>query len=230
MELHRIGSPADGGYISPSPSFSQACFSAGVETNVDFELEIAQLGIKTYMIDHSISLPPVDYELFHFTKKALSGKSSESDNLVLLDHWINEKEPNTHDLIIKIDIEGSEWDVLEKVPTSTLSKTKILIVEFHWMAAVKHKQALSKIRLLLEKLLDTFDLIHVHPNNCARDIEIFNTTVPEVFEATFVQKSFNQPGDTVYSGLKLDSDNSHWSPSITLADYWPPISKTNNSQ
>jgi hypothetical protein len=220
LDFRRIGSIADGGYIVPALSSFSACFSAGVETNVDFELEIAEQSVKTYLIDFSIDHPPQDHNLFHFTKKVLSGTSSNSGTFVSLSDWIDQHEPGAVNLLVKIDVEGSEWEIIENTQDQTLSKIAVLIIEFHWLEAVRQKPGFEKTKLVFEKLLQTFDLVHVHPNNCSTKIEVFGKEMPQVFEATFISKSLNQKSNKTYSGFHLDHDNCVNRPSISLDQFW----------
>jgi uncharacterized protein (DUF2126 family) len=63
--LIRLGSKIDGGYVLPdllTPDL--VCFSAGVHLNSDFELDLANRGIKPHLIDFSVAGPAVSHELF----------------------------------------------------------------------------------------------------------------------------------------------------------------------
>ena len=77
VELVRIGSDHDGGYLVP-PDFDgiRACFSPGVANSADFELAMAGMGIPCHMADYSVTAPPVAHPLFDFERKFLGDQTS----------------------------------------------------------------------------------------------------------------------------------------------------------
>jgi len=80
-------------------------------------------------------------------------------------------------IILKIDIEGSEFDIIEQVVEFS-SQTLILIIEFHEILKQK-----DKFKTSLELLKSKFSLIHTHVNNYG---EIDDFSIPNVCEFTFV--------------------------------------------
>ena len=83
-------------------------------------------------------------------------------------------------IILKIDIEGSEFDIIEQV-VEFISQTLILIIEFHEILKQK-----VKFKTSLELLKSKFSLIHTHVNNYG---EIDEFSIPNVCEFTFINQN-----------------------------------------
>jgi hypothetical protein len=69
-ELIRIGGQRDGGYLIPNDLDGiEYCFSPGVNTVSDFENDLADRGIKSFLADYSVDGPAVLRPEFRFDKK-----------------------------------------------------------------------------------------------------------------------------------------------------------------
>jgi hypothetical protein len=86
-------------------------------------------------------------------------------------------------IILKIDIEGSEFDIIEQVIEFS-SQTLVLIIEFHEI--LKQKE---KFKTSLELLKSKFLLIHTHVNNYG---EINEFSIPNVCEFTFINHNMHR--------------------------------------
>jgi hypothetical protein len=80
-------------------------------------------------------------------------------------------------IILKIDIEGSEFDIIEQVIEFS-SQTLVLIIEFHEILKQK-----DEFKNSLELLKSKFLLIHTHVNNYG---EIDELSIPNICEFTFI--------------------------------------------
>ena len=87
-------------------------------------------------------------------------------------------------LVIKMDVEGAEWDTFLATPDSVFEQTDQLIMEFHGVDDERYLRA-------VEKLKRFFVFAHLHYNNygCKRGVEPFNGWV---FEALLVNKRIAQ--------------------------------------
>ena len=86
--------------------------------------------------------------------------------------------------LLKIDIEGSEYEIIEDIVKNN-TKIKMLIIEFHWINKNKKKFINS-----IKKLKKKFDIVHLHVNNYRplnSSDEIF-----DVIEITMVHKNTNK--------------------------------------
>ena len=94
------------------------------------------------------------------------------------------KKTNNKKNLLKIDIEGSEYKVIDHIIKNHL-KVKMLVIEFHWIN--KNKNLFIKS---VKKLKKKFDIIHIHVNNykSMKSSDDFF----DVIEITFVHKNANK--------------------------------------
>ena len=87
----------------------------------------------------------------------------------------------SNNVIFKIDIEGDEYSLIDEIEKhSKLIDT--LIIEFHEIDQNENIFVYG-----LKKLLDNFDIIHIHGNNHCKDMIL---GLPTVVEITFNNKKF----------------------------------------
>lgn len=168
-KLIRVGGKRDGGYVmlTPPPITSAQqpiALSLGVSDYSPWDLEMAQKGFKVIEYDGSIEKGPYNYPNITFYKKFIGTKNDENTitlSQVLKDNNLDEKLPN----ILQCDIENHEWDMLESVDISLLSKYfSQIIFEFHGLNPEEKDGAQKRLRLL-QKINEYFVPIHTHLNN-----------------------------------------------------------------
>jgi len=91
-------------------------------------------------------------------------------------------------IILKIDIEGSEYKIIEQILDSS-SQTLVLIIEFHEILIQN-----DKFKTSLELLKSKFSLIHTHVNNYG---EIDEFSIPDVCEFTFINRNIHRENGKV---------------------------------
>ncbi len=187
-ELIRIGDNCDGGYLVPNDLEGiEACFSPGVAETASFELEMARRGIKSYLADHSVESAPVQNELFFFEKKFLGNQ--ENETYMTLDNWVNgNSDDKKRDLVLQMDIEGCEYDVLLDTSPETLSRFRIIIIEFHRLISLTEPFGYKNISACFNRLLKTHAIVHIHPNSCARVFRTGRYVIPDLMEFTFLRR------------------------------------------
>ena len=129
--LIRMGGPTgDGGYLLPDVLDDiKYCFSPGVGLTSEFETQVKERGIKSFLADYTVDGPAAK-NLFNFEKKFI--KSYNSENSITFDDWIkNSVKPIDKDFLVQMDIEGSEYEVINSISNSNLEKIKIMVIEFH---------------------------------------------------------------------------------------------------
>ena len=217
--LVRLGSETDGGYVLPDLlSPDMVCFSAGVHTNSDFESDLAKRGIKSHLIDFSVAGPAVNNELFSFERKFLSSVTF-LDSHVNLDDWVGKLESD-QELLLKMDIEGSEWAVLSSASSDTLERFNLMVIEFHGLDRLGLAGPFSIMNRVLNRILERFDIVNAHPNNYRGESIFFGARVPEVLEITFVNKRLNISGVSVSSQLRAPNlPNNPEAKELQLDDY-----------
>lgn len=185
-ELIRVGSRNDGGYLIPNDLVGiEACFSPGVGWTTDFEDDLLQkFGIKSFLAD--VTAPA---ECGHERDDVYIG-AGDHGRVVSLSSWIASKQvPGGADLILQMDIEGSEWLALGAASDETLRSFRILVIEFHYLERLVENWFREEIALpLFEKLNSQFVLVHAHPNNAVDEVCIGNIRFPRVIEATYMRR------------------------------------------
>jgi Methyltransferase FkbM domain len=187
-ELIRIGGDADGGYLIPNDLEGvEYCFSPGVGATADFESHLATLNIKSFLADYSVDSPPVARPEFTFDKKFLGATDNKTS--FTLKSWKDKYlAANVHDLLLEMDIEGSEYEVILSTPSEQLSDFRIMVIEFHFLEKMFEPFAYSVFRTCFGKILEHFHVAHIHPNNCCGSVRRRGIEVPRIMEFTFYNK------------------------------------------
>lgn len=187
IELVRFGGAHDGGYLIPDDLEGvAACFSAGVGDVADFECDMANRGIKCFLADYSVDGPPVKNALFDFEKKYIG---AQNDSMTMtLQKWVEMKAPQGGDLILQMDIEGAEYGVIMGSSVETLKRFRIMAMEFHRLDALCARDGFEIIALTFQKLLEHFEIVHIHPNNLITPVSYRGYEIPPCLEFTFLRK------------------------------------------
>ena len=98
------------------------------------------------------------------------------------------KLPDEKDFILKCDIEGSEWDILESCNEEDLSKFRQIVIEFHHFIQSNNSDVLDKYLNVLKKINKTHQSINVHGNNCG-PWSFKKMDLPNVLEITYLRKT-----------------------------------------
>src|ERR1700722_19015791 len=187
-ELIRIGGPGDGGYLIPDDLDGiEYCFSPGVNTISDFENELADRGIRCFLADYSVEAPAILRPEFIFDKKFLG--STNSGRFFTLASWKDKYLTDyTGDLILQMDIEGAEYQVILNATDELLSQFRILVIEFHSLDRLLDPLLFGIISACFEKLLESFCVVHIHPNNFYGSVKRGEIEIPRIMEFTFLNK------------------------------------------
>ena len=107
---------------------------------------------------------------------------------------------NQKNIILKVDIEGDEYNLLKKI-NSEYKKINLLIIEFH-----KVSKNINKIKKFI--LGRKFKIIHIHANNFG---SIDKNSNPNVLEITLINptkfKTSNLKSNIEYPVAGLDFRN-----------------------
>ncbi len=219
-ELIRIGGNSDGGYLIPDDLKDvEFCFSPGVGFTADFENDLTTRGIKCFLADYSVDCPPIRNALFDFEKKYLG--QDDDDVCMTLENWVRNKAPDKNDFILQMDIEGAEYDVICDTSHETFKKFRILVIEFHELHKLYQKEFFRLANVTFRKLLKDFDIVHIHPNNCAPPKKYRSFEIPPVVEFTFHRKDrIAHKSQTLSFPHKLDRKNVEKNPDYALPRCW----------
>jgi hypothetical protein len=163
-ELARFGSANDGGYLMCGNLARgiQAAYSYGIGWQDDWGCEIAtrfQVPVHQYdCFDPNRPGCASGRTVFH---SECIGVRREQIEGRTFDTWVNQVAAN-HDagkrLIIKLDVEGAEWDALMATPDEVLGWIEQLPMELHGVDEQRFVEVLRKLKR-------TFYLVNVHFNN-----------------------------------------------------------------
>jgi hypothetical protein len=222
--LVRIGGNGDGGYLVPDDVDDiAACFSPGVAESADFELALAEKGIRSFMADYSVEAAPVLNDLFDFEKLYLA-THNEPGKFVRLDDWITDKKQDSGDLVLQMDIEGNEWPILADVSAETLSRFRIIVLELHGMDNIlTNPLGIEVFNSVFRKLNDQFSVVHLHPNNCCGELHYQGVRIPRVLEVTLIRNDRYQKSTQVFDSTiphALDVPNVKGKRELTLSKDW----------
>jgi len=187
-DLIRIGAESDGGYLLPDDLDGlEYCFSPGVGALSDFENHLASLNIKSFLADYSVESPPIQRPEFTFDKKFVG--ACDTENSFTLESWKNKYLPGYGgDLLLQMDIEGSEYEAIIGAPLQILDAFRIMVIEFHFMEKMFDPIVGGLYRACFEKILRKFLVAHIHPNNCCGSLSKSGMEIPRVMEFTFYNK------------------------------------------
>jgi hypothetical protein len=192
----RIGRRGDGGYVVPKeilPRLSH-CVTYGVANDVSFENDLMKNSSCDFILyDGTVNgLPSGSPRKYVFSKLNIS--SVNSGNTITPAKTIESVltgDANAN-ILLKCDIEGCEYGVLQTLSDDQLKHISVLVIEIHWI----HSQT-DKCRALLEFIDKQFILFHVHGNTCSGASPMPDefgpgNAVPDVLELTYVNRAIAQ--------------------------------------
>lgn len=216
----RLGNAGDGGYVSlDTGDRIRYALSLGVENDDSWDMDCVNRGMRVYQYDYSIDRAPHQHELAEFHKKRIGpAKTDDEESITSILEAYSLTEDSS--VILKIDIEGSEWDVFDATPIEALKKFDQIICEFHYFGAITDDAWYGRARRVLEKLNTAFGVVHVHANNHGPWVFPANVPFPHVLEVTYANRGQYQLEDSnEIFPTELDMPNrSDW-PDLFLGDF-----------
>lgn len=209
-ELRRLGPARDGGYLVPDdlPGIA-TCLSAGIGCDSGFEFDCAELGMDVFLADGSVPGPAVTHPRFHFTRRHLG--SNTSRDRVSPDAWAASiPGDSAGDLLLKLDIEGAEYEVLHSASDALLARCRIVVIEFHHLGQLWSAPFFRLAAPAFDKLLRTHACVHIHPNNGGGGaLRLRGLDLPPVMEFTFLRHDRMPPSPRHRTDFPhpLDRDN-----------------------
>jgi hypothetical protein len=220
----KLGGYKDGGYVVDYRAVlaSDILVSGGVGSNVRFEsdfLDIRNGSTHLILIDPTISIfRMITRGFYHFLKKEQSGFRSFSEvfnffylrrkativgrylgvDFNLSDVLNSELIKKSSHIFLKLDIEGSEYDLLDSINLNSTQITGICI-EFHDLSSDNN---IFKLKYFLEKL--DFDIISISINEDTLSVDGY----PEILEISLCPSKGTTSGlESVEKYLYLQNSN-----------------------
>jgi hypothetical protein len=160
----RFGSANDGGYLMCENLLDNvaAGYSYGVGRNDDWGCEVSRhYRVPVHQYDcFDPARPTCDGGTFVFHNACLGPRAEERESR-LFDTLENQIKSNGHEgrqLVVKIDIEGAEWEALDAAPDELLASIPQLAMELH---GFDDRRMLEVLR----RLNRHFHLVNLHFNN-----------------------------------------------------------------
>lgn len=189
--LVRIGGSHDGGYVmldTLRPPAVTAAYSLGVGQEVSWDNAVADRGIDVYLYDHTVDRPTGLHPRCRFRRTGVTGHRAAADVQTLAELITANGHEGRRDLVLKMDIEGTEWDVLSQVATETLEQFHQIVVELHGLGAAVDPSRCGPLLETLQKLSRSHQSIHVHGNGELPPFWIGDLVVPDLLEVTYVRR------------------------------------------
>jgi hypothetical protein len=163
--LKRFGSVNDGGYLlcdNLSEGIGSA-YSYGIGPNDEFGCDVAKrYAVPVHQYDcFDPGRPKCDGGRFVFHAECIGPRAERDENRRVFDTLQNQISKNLDTgkrLIVKIDVEGAEWDSLLATPDTVLDQIDQLPMELH---GANEQRFLDVVRRLKQK----FYLVNLHFNN-----------------------------------------------------------------
>jgi tetratricopeptide (TPR) repeat protein len=163
----RIGPEGDGGYVlAGNISPAQSVISFGVGAEYRFEASMAEAGHKVYMFDHTIDDIQAVNSNMVWKKEGVSGESDVEQSLYTISDHLERYEIRGNRLIMKMDVEGAEFDAIAETSDDVLARFEQIGIEIHFLARLNEAAFRERFKRMLRKLNHQFTLFHVHANNC----------------------------------------------------------------
>lgn len=202
----RIGGPGDGGYVLiDCLHATTSVLSFGVGPSVTFDRDLAERGHKIHLFDHTIDALPDTHPHFTWHRQGLG--AVPGGTLPTLDIHMAHLPPDSIDPLLKIDIEGGEWNVLAETDPALLARFGQIVIEFHELHRLGEDGFNTTASRALHALAD-FAPVHVHANNFSPITQVAGLMVPETLEVTFLRRDLApiRPSATCYP-TPLDTPN-----------------------
>lgn len=185
-QLERFGERHDGGYLMCGNLLSgvRSGYSYGIagydkwgcDVSARFDLPVHQYDC----FDTTRPACPAGHTIFHEECIGDTARTIEGRVFDTMRNQFAKNGDSSNRIVLKIDVEGAEWDSFLFATDETLNQIDQMAVEFH---DVQDEKYLSVVR----RLKQFFEVAHIHFNNasCIDGIEPFPTWA---YEVLFVNK------------------------------------------
>jgi len=185
----RVGGADDGGYVlADCLSPAQPILSLGIGPDVSFDLELAQQGHAIVMFDHTVDALPASHPNFTWHRLGVAAPAQASGDLRSLAALMALLPPSGAAPILKMDVEGAEWDVLAAADPDALGRFAQITLELHSLLRLDDAAFNATAHAALTALATRFVPIHVHANNCGPQGYVGGFALPDTLEITYIRR------------------------------------------
>lgn len=188
----RFGSAHDGGYVMCENLIDgvQVAYSYGIGGNDDWGCQVSsQFKVPVHQYD-CFNPPAIACDAGRLVPHAeCVGPRSETVDARVFDSIPNQLTQNgdaAKRLIVKMDVEGAEWEAILATPDELLARIDQLPIELHGTNAPRFLEAVQKLKR-------HFYVVHLHFNNwaCTSDLPPFPA---RAYQVLFVNKRLGVVG------------------------------------
>ena len=167
-ELARFGEKNDGGYLLCGNLLKDvgSAYSYGISGYDGWGCDVStRLSVPVHQYDcFNTTQPscPSGRPVFHAECVAGKRRNDEEGRLFdsLQSQFVRNGDAEKH-LVVKMDVEGAEWDSILQTPDEVLARIDQLVFEFHGVSDT------GRYLPVIAKLKRTFEIVHLHFNNYA---------------------------------------------------------------
>jgi hypothetical protein len=206
-KLERFGEVNDGGYALCANLLAgaKAGYSYGINGYDGWGCAVSKrLKVPLHQYDCFNTKVPVckgGRTIFHAECVGPALKTDEGRLFDSIEGQLTKNGDTASHVVMKIDIEGAEWDSLEATPDDVLDRIDQLAIELH---GIKEEKFLTVVR----RLKRFFHVAHLHINNfsCKEGLEPFPGWA---YEVLFVNRKLDDedPSRTAGGPLPIDARN-----------------------
>ncbi|MFN0252265.1 MAG: hypothetical protein ACKV2T_35650 [Kofleriaceae bacterium] len=187
--IERVGSANDGGYLMCTNLVEGAvsAYSYGIEYEDNWGCQLAtKWRIPIHQYDcFTNDRPTCAGGTFVFHDECVGGRTETLENQPF-DTFANQVAKNGDAgkrIIVKMDVEGAEWETFLATPDEVLAKIDQLPMELHGVGEQRHID-------LVRKLKKTFHLVSIHFNNyaCGGKKRRFHPFPADAYQVLWVNK------------------------------------------
>lgn len=163
-ELTRLGETHDGGYLVCGNLLGavKSAYSYGISGYDGWGCDVSRsLGVTVHQYDCFNLTQPVcegGRTVFHGECIGTAAGLQDGRPFDTLAGQIEKNGDAGKNLVVKMDVEGAEWDSFLSAPAPVLQRIDQLVVEFHGFDQPRHRKAILRLKQF-------FHVAHLHWNN-----------------------------------------------------------------
>jgi hypothetical protein len=193
-QLERFGESNDGGYLMCNNLLGavQSGYSYGISGYDKWGCDIStRFNVPVHQYDCFETTQPAcstGNTVFHAECVGGTGKTADGRLFDTIESQFAKNGDRSKRIVLKIDVEGAEWDSFLAVPDRVLQQIDQIAVEFHWLQDEKSRWIQDdKYLRVVQRLKQFFEVAHIHFNNasCVGDLAPFPSWA---YEVLFVSK------------------------------------------
>ena len=206
-ELQRFGEQYDGGYLLCGNLLGnvRAAYSYGISGYDGWGCDVSRaLGVTVHQYDcFNLTRPVCDggSTIFHGECIGTAKETQDGRPFDTLEGQVAGNGDGGKHLVVKMDVEGAEWESFLQMPVAVLQRIDQLAVEFHGFDEPRHREAIARLK-------QYFHIAHLHWNNysCVQGKSPFPAWA---YEILFVNKRLGvvDPSEKVRLPHALDAPN-----------------------